>query len=113
MEQDENTGTVASDWGTTNIGLSGQFFFTTFGNVAFGGELMYHYLYWYSVRVPYVPNPIFREYSVSTFRITPIFRFGGSNAFNFDLGTEFNFSDGVSIGILASANYNIAIFRNY
>lgn len=113
VEQDENTGTVATDWGTTNIGLSGQFFFTTFGNVVFGGELMYHYLYWYSVRVPYVPNPIYREYSISTFRITPIFRFGGSNAFNFDLGPEFNFSDGVSIGILASANYNIAIFRNY
>lgn len=70
---------------------------------------MYHYLYWYSVRVPFVPNPIFREYSVSTFRITPLFRFGGTSAFNFDVGPEFNFSDGVSIGILTSFNYNIAV----
>ena len=57
-------------------------------------------------------SPIFREYSISTFRITPIFRFGGSNAFNFDLGPEFSFSDGVSIQVLASANYNIAISDN-
>ena len=109
VELDENTGTVATDWGTTNIGFSGQYFFTSFGDVAFGGELMYHNLYWYSVRVPFAANPIYREYDVSTFRITPIFRFGGSSAFNFDLGPEFNLSDGLSIGVLASANYNIAI----
>lgn len=109
VEQDETIGTIATDWGTTNIGIGGQYFFTTFGNVSFGGELMYQYLYWYSVRVPYVPSDIFREYSVSTFRITPIFRFGGNSPFNFDLGPEFNFSDGVSIGFLASANYNIPI----
>ena len=109
VELDENTGASATDWAVTNIGISGQYFFTSFGNVAFGGELMYQYLYWYSVRIPYAPNPLYREYDISTFRITPIFRFGGSNALNFDLGPEFNFSDGLSIGVLASANYNIAI----
>jgi hypothetical protein len=112
VEIDEIQNTVAEDWGTANVGISGQYFFKNFGNVVFGGELMYHYLYWYSVRVPYSPSPIFREYSVSTFRITPIFRFGASSAFNFDLGPEINFSNGVSIGILASLNYNIAISEN-
>lgn len=109
VEKDEITGTVAQDWEVTNVGISGQYFFTTFGNIAFGGELMYQYLYWYSVLVPYTPSPIYREYSVTAFRITPIFRFGGNKAFNFDLGPEFNFSDGLSIGLLASANYNIPI----
>ena len=109
VEIDENTGTVALDWGTTNVGISGQYFISTSEKIAFGGELMYHSLYWYSVRVPYVPNPIYREYSISTLRITPLIRFGGTNAFNFDLGPELNFSDGVSIGVLASANYNLAV----
>lgn len=113
VEIDEISGTMALDWGTANASVSAQYFFANFGNVAFGGEIMYHYLYWYSVRVPFVPSDIFREYSISIFRITPIFRFGGSNAFNFDVGPEFNFSnDEVSIGILASANYNISISDN-
>jgi len=106
---DENIGSEALDWETTSFGISGQYFISTSENIAFGGELMYQSLYWYSVRVPYVPNPIYRDYSISTVRITPIIRMGGANAFNFDLGPEFNFSDGLSIGVLASANYNIAI----
>jgi len=106
---DENTGTEALDWGTTNYGISGQYVVSTSENIAFGGELMYHSLYWYSVRVPYVPNPIYRDYSISTLRLSPIIRFGGTKAFNFDLGPSFNLSDGLALGMLASANYNIAI----
>ncbi len=109
VEKDEVTGTIASDWGTMNFGISGQYFFASKGNFGFGAELMYQYLYWYSVEVPFGSQTIYREYSVSTIRITPILRYGVNSNITFDIGPEFNFIDGLSLGLLLSANYYIPV----
>lgn len=112
VEKDEVSGTIASDWGTMNYGFSGQFIFASGGKLNFGGELMYQYMYWYSVQVPYGSQTIYREYSVSTARITPFLRFGGDGAFSFDIGPELNFMDGVVLGLMLSANYAIPVSDN-
>lgn len=109
VEKDEVTGTFATDWRTLNFGISGQYFFASKGNFSFGAELMYQYLYWYSVSVPYSSQTIYREYSVSAIKITPLFRYGVNSAFTFDIGPEFNFMDGLNLGLLMSANYYIPV----
>lgn len=70
---------------------------------------MYHYLYWYSVRIPYGIQPIYREYSVSAYKITPILRYGVNSALSFDVGPEFIVMGGLNPGVLLSANYSIPI----
>jgi len=112
VEQDEVKGTFATDWGQASYGISGQYFFAAKGNIGFGAELMYQYWYWYNVSVPFGTQRIFREYSVSAFKVTPIVRFGTNSSFAFDIGPEINFSDGIILGILLSANYNIRISDN-
>jgi len=109
VDEDEVSGTIATDWGTLNWGISGQFIHATKGTLGFGIELMYQDLYWYSVKVPYGTQNIYREYYVSTFKITPILRIGANNNFSFDVGPEFNFIDGLSIGLLLSVNYYVPI----
>jgi len=109
VEEDEVAGTIASDWGTMNFGVSGQYFFASKGNLGLGAELMYQNLYWYSVSVPYGSQTIYREYSVSAIKITPILRYGLNSNFAFDIGPEFNFMDGLKLGLLLSANYNIPV----
>lgn len=105
VEQDEGTGAIATDWGTVNYGISGQYIFASKGDFSFGAELMYQFMYWYNIRVPYGSQPIYREYDVTTFRITPLLRYGGESAFSMDIGPEFNIMDGVKVGVLLSANY--------
>ena len=109
VEQDEAPGTFATDWGTTNWGISGQYVYATEGIFGFGMELMYQDLYWYSVKVPYGTQNIYRTYNVSAFKITPIFRIGANNNFSFDFGPELNFIDGLKIGLLLSLNYYLPI----
>ncbi|MCG8697992.1 MAG: hypothetical protein MI922_08055 [Bacteroidales bacterium] len=110
VEVDEIANTIAEDWGQFSSSFGGQFFLYPYDKIGLGAELMYHYLFWYSVRVPYTySGGIYREYSVNTVRLTPIVRIGGLNSFAFDMGPELNFLDGLSIGLLLSANYNIAI----
>lgn len=46
VEKDEIGGAVAPDWGQASYGLSAQYFMEPKGNVSFGAELMYQYLYW-------------------------------------------------------------------
>ncbi len=109
VETDEISGSYATDWGTVNFGISGQYFFLSKGNISLGAELMYQDLYWYSVRIPYGTTPINREYSVSAVKTTPVLRFGGNGNFAFDIGPEFNFMDGVNLGLLLSADYFIKV----
>ena len=109
VEVDEISGTVASDWGQLNGGVSGQLFLNSAGDFGFGVELMYHHLYWYSVEVPYGYYDIYREYSINAFRITPIIRYGPDNMVSIDIGPELNFLDGLRVGLLTSINYNLSI----
>ncbi|MDH5398117.1 MAG: hypothetical protein OEX02_08230 [Cyclobacteriaceae bacterium] len=109
VELDEVTGSYVTDWGVANYGLSGQMFIASKGNLGFGVELMYQYLYWYSVRIPYGTQPISREYSVGAIKITPILRIGTDKAFNVDVGPELNFSDGLRLGMLVSGNYFVPV----
>jgi hypothetical protein len=101
--EDEIANTRLDDWDQTNYLVSVQYYFTEIGDITFGIEAAYHYLYWYQVRVPFGPSPIIRAYDVSAFRLAPMFRFGGENA-NLDLGPTFNFSDDFNPGIVISGN---------
>ena len=112
VEKDEVTGTVATDWGQLNIGVSGQYILNSDRTLSYGAELMYHYLYWYSVRIPYGSSNIYRDYSVGAFRITPMIRYSPGHTFALDFGPEFNFSGGFIFGVLLSANYYIPISDN-
>ena len=112
VDKDEVSGTTAEDWGQASYGISAQYFLEPIGSVAFGGELMYQYLYWYNVRVPYGTQPIRREYSVDAIKITPIARFSAGENFSFDVGPTINVSDETNIGIMTSANYNIFVSDN-
>jgi len=109
VEKDEIAGTTAEEWEVFNYGISGQYFLASRGSLMFGAELMYQYLYYYRVNVPFGEVDIFREYFVNAIKITPIVRFGINDSFAFDLGPEFNFMDGLSLGLLVSANYYIPI----
>ena len=110
--EDEIPGTILSNWDQLSYGISGQYFFASRGNMGFGAELMYQYLFWYDVVVPFGSTVIRRGYEVDIFRITPIVRFGLNNPFAFDIGPEFNISDGVELGLLVSANYYITLSDN-
>ncbi len=103
VEKDEVAGTRLEDWNQLNVGFSAQYFFTSLGELQFGLEAMYQHLYWYRVIVPFGSTPIDREYTVTTFRITPVFRTGGDEM-TFDFGPTLNFNDGLEIGAMASAN---------
>ncbi|MDH5368041.1 MAG: hypothetical protein OEW67_13735 [Cyclobacteriaceae bacterium] len=109
VEKDEIAGAFATDWEVINYGISGQYFFGSKGNVSFGSEVMYQSLYWYSVAVPFGSQTIYREYSVSAIKITPILRYEVASAFVFDIGPELNIMDGVKLGLLLSANYYIPV----
>ncbi len=109
VEKDEIAHTEATDWGQFNGGVSGQFFLPVTGNIGFGAELMYQHLFWYSIRAPYGSYDIYREYSINTFKITPIVRLGINSAVSFDIGPELNFLYGLKFGALASACYSISI----
>jgi len=108
VEEDEISGSSATDWDQFSAGLSAQYFFLATNSFQFGIEAMYQHLYWYSVRVPFGITPITREYTITTFRITPILRFGEGN-FAFDIGPEFNFGDELQLGLMVSANKYIPI----
>ncbi len=109
VEEDENPGTSVEEWSTENIGFSGQFIFGHSEKIGFGAELMYQHLYWYSVRVPYGSSNIYREYSVSTLRLTPMVRVGLDKPLCLDVGLSFNFMDPLRIGIMFSGNYYIPL----
>ena len=109
VEIDEIKNTEATDWGQFSGGVSGQFILPLTGNIGIGLELMYQHLFWYSVRVPYGSYDIYREYSINTFKFTPLVRFGTTGAMSFDLGPEFNLLYGLKFGALASAGYSISI----
>ncbi|MCP4458474.1 MAG: hypothetical protein GY816_10700 [Cytophagales bacterium] len=109
VDQDEISGTVLMDWAKVSYGFSGQYFFSSLGNVEFGAELMYQYLYWYYVRVLNGTTTSNPEYDVNVFRITPIARFRTDSPFALDIGPEFNFSNGIRLGLLVSANYDISL----
>ncbi len=109
VDVDEVEGARVTDWSVFNMGLGGQYFLAQKKSVLIGAELMYHYLYWYSVEVPYGISPIYREYNVSALRIAPIARFSLNEKFKIDLGPELNFMDGISPGILVSANYYLHV----
>ncbi|MDH5476156.1 MAG: hypothetical protein OEX22_10730 [Cyclobacteriaceae bacterium] len=109
VEKDEITGSFATDWEVINYGISGQYFFGSKENFSFGSELMYQSLYWYSVAVPFGSQTIYREYSISAVKITPILRYEVTRAFAFDIGPEFNFMEGIKLGLLFSANYYIPV----
>ncbi|MEQ9403381.1 MAG: hypothetical protein RIM99_07350 [Cyclobacteriaceae bacterium] len=108
IEKDEVSGTSLLDWDQFNIGFSAQYFFLATNSFQLGAEIMYQHQYWYRVLVPFGSTPIDREYTVTTTRITPVFRFGEGN-FAFDVGPEFNFSDGLQLGLMLSANQYIPI----
>ncbi len=111
VEKDEVTGTRLEDWDQFSIGFSAQYFFTTLGNFEFGLEAMYQHLYWYRVIVPFGSTNIDREYTVTTFRITPLFRMGEENI-NVDIGPTLNFNDGLEIGAMISGNKYFPISDN-
>ena len=108
VEEDEIEGTFVRDWDQFASGGGIQFFFTEANNISIGGEIMYQYLYWYQVRVPFGSQPITREYDVDLIRLTPIARFG-SGMFAFDAGPEINFIDGVNLGLMLAGNIFIPI----
>ncbi|WP_436515792.1 hypothetical protein [Ekhidna sp. To15] len=103
IEKDEIAGTRLEDWNQFSIGFSAQYFFTSLGEFQFGAEVMYQHLYWYRVIVPFGSTPIDREYTVTTFRLTPLFRVGEEDM-NFDFGPTLNFNDGLEIGAMISGN---------
>ncbi len=109
IEEDEIAGTFATDWSTFNYGLAAQFIFAGNKTVGIGAELMYQYLYWYSVSVPFGSQRIYREYDVSCTRITPFIRLGSNSRFSLDLGPELNFIDGMTLGFLVSGNLFIPV----
>ena len=113
VDQDEIPNTVATDWGLTNYGFGLQYVFPSKSNMNLGLELMYQYLYWYSVKVPYGVQPIYRDYEVAATRITPFLRFGAENPLNLDLGLEFNSIDDLAMGVMASGNYYIPLSDNF
>ena len=110
VKKDEVANTAVDDWDQTASGIGAQVFFTTIGSVSVGAELMYQYLYWYQVRIPYVPSPIYRDYGVSTMRVAPVFRFG-TRALSFDVGPELNFLGGGTLGVMASGNVYIPLSK--
>jgi len=109
VELDENPGSFATDWGQFNYGIGAQFLLNGMDKMTYGAEIMYHQLYWYSVRIPYGSQTIYRDYSVGAFRITPLIRFNLNETFALDLGPEFNFAGGFIFGLLVSANYYIPV----
>lgn len=110
VAKDEIDNTVAEDWGQFSFGISGQVFYTSIGNIRVGTELMYQSLYWYEVQIPHGSQTLYREYDVSAFKISQIFRFEIDEEFSVDLGPEINFIDeGTALGFLCSGNYFIEI----
>ncbi|MEQ8360274.1 MAG: hypothetical protein RH860_12350 [Cytophagales bacterium] len=109
IEEDEIQGTFATDWNTFNYGFGGQFVFASVSNIGFGTEIMYQYLYWYSVSVPFGSQRIYRVYDVSCTRITPFIRIGSNSMFSLDLGPELNFVDEMTLGFLISGNLYIPL----
>jgi hypothetical protein len=109
VEKDEISGSSATDWDSFSYGFGAQVFLFSLKNMAFGAELMYHRLFWYSVAVPYGNSTIYRTYYVNSTRLTPILRIGATDKFSADIGPEFNFMDGFAIGLMVSSNYSIAI----
>ncbi|MDH5609516.1 MAG: hypothetical protein OEY56_08550 [Cyclobacteriaceae bacterium] len=106
---DEVLGSFATDWGVVNGGLSAQYFFGGTDNIKVGAELKYHYLYWYSVSVPYGSQTIYREYSVSAVNVAPLVRVGDDAGFSFDFGPSVISSGGLKLGFLMSANYGLSV----
>ena len=111
VEEDEIAGTDLEDWDQANFGISAQYFFTSFGDIPFGVEAMYQHLYWYRVMVPFGSSPIDREYTITAFRVSGIFRFGSENA-AFDVGPQLNINNGAQIGIMMSGNKYFPISDN-
>lgn len=109
VDKDEIAGSWATDWDNFSYGFGAQVFLFSVKNMTFGAELMYHRLFWYSVAVPYGYETIYRTYYVNSTRLTPILRIGANNKFSADIGPEFNFMDGMAIGLMVSSNYSISI----
>ena len=112
VEEDEVQGTYVDDFDVFNAGLSGQFIYATVGPIGFGAEVMYHYLYWYNVSVPYVPSRINRTYNISKIKVAPLFRFGVNSIVALDVGPVLFIQNGVNIGLFSSINLNIPLSKN-
>lgn len=111
VEKDENEGSSLTDWDQFSYGVSGQYYFYSLGSIQLGAELMFLHMYWYSVKVPYGSQPIYRDYSVNRFSIAPIVRFNIGKHSSIDLGPVAQFSDSLDMGFFASFNYFLDIFN--
>ena len=109
VAEEEISGSIANDWEVIGGGISAQYIFSKSKNIGFGAELMYHYLYWYEVQIPFGTSDIFRAYDVDALRISGFARFGMDKAFSFDIGPSLNFMDDTNLGLLFSANYYIPV----
>ena len=113
VEIDEIKNTDTEDWGTFSGGVSGQVFPLSAGDWSFGGELMFQHLFWYSVHVPYGTYGLYREYTINTFKFTPIIRYYFTSNIATDIGLEINTMHGTSLGGTISSNYYIPVSDNF
>jgi hypothetical protein len=90
------------------VNLQGSFL--NFGSFTLGAEIGYNLLYYYYVRVPYVPSPLIYEGTVSTINIGAL----GTMSLTETLAVQavvglHIFEDGVTLGVKSSLLYRIPI----
>jgi hypothetical protein len=101
------------DWSELDIKGNVQGLFMDLGPITLGAELGYNRLYYYYVRVPYLPSPLIYEKSVGPVSLSILGAFEVfSNFFVQAVLGPYFFDDGVTIGIGTSAMYVIPIREN-
>jgi len=101
------------DWDKLNVRVNIQCEFLDFSSFRLGVEVGYNRLYYYYVRVPWVPSPIIYEGTISPINISAL----GSYMFNDEIFVQvgigpYIYGDGVVMGIKGALGYRIPVGEN-
>jgi hypothetical protein len=100
---------ILSDWGTFHYKFNVQAFYK-FGLIELGLEVGYNDLYWYSLRIPYGIQTIYRENSVSTMNIYGLLQHVTPSAIFLQAGAGIHvFDEGSALGFMGTVGYDFRL----
>jgi len=110
MEWNEN---YFDDWDKVNVKVNLQCEFLEFSSLRLGAEIGYNRLYYYYVRVPWVPSDLIYEATVSPINVSALATYSiNDNFFIQAAAGPYFFDSGTVLGLKGTLGYRIPVGEN-
>ncbi len=110
MEWNEN---YFEDWDKVNVKVNLQCEFLEFSSLRLGAEVGYNRLYYYYVRVPWVPSALIYEATIAPVNVSALVSYSiNDNFFIQAAAGPYFFEEGAVLGVKGTLGYRIPVSEN-